>query len=491
MWLSLLFALSLASPSLTLAEVPQSLSPAATKGIEQALDKLVAEPVFEKLEVGASVRCVDEASPLARNGTQKANPASGAKLLSTAAALVLLGPEHRFVTRLEGALSKDGTLSFATLVAGGDPGLEVSDLARLADLARAAGVKVIKGDLTIDLSHFAGSTTAPAYDQKNTDAAYRPEVTPFAVGSAAINVTVKPGKKVGDPVDVSVSPSSASVKVESSAKTLEGKRLDKLVIESKASANGTRIIVTGGLGVSAKPQGTRKRLHGASWVAGELLGRQLEAAGIDFKGKTRVLESGEAPSSGPSEPSNPGGSKREIARIESRPLSELVATINQTSNNFMAEVVFKQLGGKDGPDTREATWERAVQVATAVLKGMRLGETSFQLVNGSGLYDATKVTPDGMTALLVAMNGDHAHQVAFGDSLAVSGQSGTLRHRLKSLGGRVRGKTGTLDNALTLSGYLERPDCRLAFAVMVNGSIGKHGAKVVKAIDVFVSSLGK
>ncbi len=486
MWLSLLFALSLASPSLTPVDGPQDLSPAATKAIEQALDKLVALPIFDKLEVGASVRCVDEASALTRNGAQKANPASGAKLLSTAAALVLLGPDHRFVTRLDGALSNDGALSRTTLVAGGDPGLEMADLARLADLAKAAGVKVITGDLTVDLGHFAGSTTAPAYDQKNTDAAYRPEVTPFAVGSAAINVTVKPGKKVGAPVEVSVSPSSAAVKIESSATTIEGKRLDKLVVESKAGSGGTRIVVTGGLGVSAKPQGTKRRVYGASLIAADLFVRQLGTAGIDFKGKIRSVQADDADPVGAA-----GEIVREIARIESRPLSELVATINQNSNNFMAEVVFKQLGGKDGPGTRAATWERAVEATTKALKGLGIAETSFQIVNGSGLYDATKVTPDGMTALLVAMNGDNARHTAFRNSFAVSGESGTLRHRLKSLGGRVRGKTGTLDNALTLSGYLDRPDCRLAFAVMVNGSIGNDGGKVVKAIDAFVSTIGK
>jgi len=488
MWLSLLFALSLASPSLTPAEGPQDLSPAATRAIEQALDKLAAQPVFEKLEVGASVRCVGKGAALARNGARMANPASGAKLLSTAAALVLLGPDQRFITRLDGALSKDGTLSQGTLIAGGDPGLELADLARLADLTKTAGVKVITGDLTIDLSHFAGSTTAPAYDQKNTDAAYRPEVTPFAVGSAAINVTVNPGKKVGDPVEVSVSPSSAAVRVESSAKTLEGKRLDKLVIEAKASSGGTRIVVTGGLGVSAKPQGTRKRVYGASLMAADLFVRQLGSAGIGFKGEIRLLGASDV------NMKTPGADDeivREIARIESRPLSELVATINQTSNNFMAEVAFKQLGGKDGPGTGEASWERAVEATTRALRGLGLAEASFQIVNGSGLYDATKVTPDGMTALLVAMSGDDVRHVAFRDSLAVSGQSGTLRHRLKSLGGRVRGKTGTLDNALTLSGYLDRADCRLAFAVMVNGSIGKDGGKVVKAIDAFVSTIGK
>ena len=90
---------------------------------------------------------------------------------------------------------------------------------------------------------------------------------------------------------------------------------------------------------------------------------------------------------------------------------------------------------------------------------------------------------------------------AFRDSLARAGETGTLKARLVALKGRLRGKTGTLDDAISLSGYLDAPSCTLAFTVIVNGAIGEIVTKnakktprapsVVAAIDRFVTALSK
>lgn len=445
--------------------------------VEQALRGLAADPVFKGLELGAAVRCHGDALGDER-GDSLLFPASSAKLLSTAAALTTLPLDHRFTTAIVGQKSGQ-KLERAALVAGGDPMLTVEQLEDLAAQVRALGVSRID-TLTVDLGHFAAPVTAPGFDQKNTDAAYRPEVASLAVHSAALMVTARPGAKVGEPVRVTVGPVAAGVRIDNSAKTVDGKRIDRLIIETRADKDGTRVVVSGELGVKAPPQGVKKRLFGAAFVAAQTFRKALESRGVEVGG----LVFGDAAAGLPI-----------VAKIESELVPAIAAQINKTSNNFMAETLFLQLGAKR-PGERGATWEAAQKRATDALSALGLEPGSFQIVNGSGLYEATRVSADGLARLLAALDPKPTSakatpeaRLAFWDSLAIAGTDGTLSHRLKGLGKVVRGKTGTLDKAISLSGYVDHPRCRLAFAVIVNGAMNKTQGKVVARLDQFVREI--
>lgn len=467
--------------SLALGLVAFLLAPLLDKGppptesgpAQQAVDQLVADKALKGLGLGADVRCTNDRLTW---GTHRAdalmNPASGAKLLTTAAALSLLAPDHTFATRVQGRLA-DGTVTDASLVAGADPSLSVEDLGRLAELLKAAGVRRIVGPITFDLGIFDEVSSPPAYDMKNTDAGYRPEVPAFAVGSAVFTATVSPGKRVGDPVRVTTSLVANSLVIENSAATIEGKKIDKLIVEARAGSDGrTRLIVSGALGSKAPPQGVKKRLADPARIAAELFVRALAKKDIAVEGGIRFGTAPEAP---------------ELALLTSAPLADDVREINTTSNNFMAETVFKHLGtlDADGP----GTWEGAQKRTTAALVALGLTPDSFAVVNGSGLYDGTKVSAGAMTLLLALEAGETAAATAFRDSLAVAGQSGTLKGRLGRLKGKVLGKTGTLDNAVSLSGYVPSARCLLAFSVLVNGDIGGRVPAVNRRIDGFVLAL--
>lgn len=470
--------------SLALGLVAFLLAPVLDKGpaptpttdlAQRVVDALVADAALEGLELGVHVRCTgDRATWASHDPDALLNPASGAKLLSTAAALSVLSPSHTFVTRLTGRLV-DGSASDVALIAAADPSLTIDDLARLAEGVKAAGVRRIAGGLVIDLGVFDDDTSPPSFDTKNTDAGYRPEVPSLAVGSGAFIATVSPAKRVGDPVRVTTSLVASSLTIENDAVTTQGKRIDKLVIEARAGQNGrTRLIVSGSLGLQAPPQGVKKRLADPARVAAELFVRALEKAGVSVDGALRFGPAPDAP---------------ELARLESDPLAADVREINTTSNNFMAETVFKHLGAdpsKAGP----ATWERATLRTTEALVALGLAPGSFRVVNGSGLYDGTHVSAGAMTLLLALESGDDAAAVAFRESLAVAGTSGTLKGRLgKKLKGKALGKTGTLDDATSLSGYVPSSRCLLGFSVIANGAIGGRAAAVNRRIDAFVLAL--
>jgi D-alanyl-D-alanine carboxypeptidase/D-alanyl-D-alanine-endopeptidase (penicillin-binding protein 4) len=155
-----------------------------------------------------------------------------------------------------------------------------------------------------------------------------------------------------------------------------------------------------------------------------------------------------------------------IAKIDSLPLSDIVAEMLTNSDNNTAELLVKELGfASTGVGTREAGLE--VMKAKLVEWGIPLDALSF--VDGSGLDRGNRLTCSALSALLARDGG-------FGPTglgLAVAGQTGTLRDVLgDSLGaGKLRGKTGTLTGAKSLSGFVPySADQASSYALIINGA---------------------
>ena len=469
--------MSLALGLVVLLLAPTLAEPPAPVGVAAPLIQALArDKALKGLDLGVSVRCTaDKKTWGDHRGAVLMNPASGAKLLSTASALHVLAPDHTVTTRVLGTIEGDVARD-VVVVAGADPSLTLTDLEKLADLV-AAKVKRVEGDITFDISFFAGSPTPPAFDTKNSDAGYRPQVPAFAIGSGTFLATVSSAKKLGDPVRVTTSLVANSLVVDNSATTVAGKAIDKLVVEARVGSDGkTRLVVSGTLGKDAPPQGVKKRLADPARTAAELFTRLLDKRGIAVAGLRLQTE-----------PSSKAGLV-EIASLTSDPLAADVKETNTTSNNFMAETIFKLLGATG---SEPATWERATAATEKALIALGVAPAGFEIINGSGLYDGTKVAPEAMTMLLTTETRDSPDAKSFRDSLAVAGVSGTLKGRLKPLKSKVSGKTGTLDNATSLSGYVPAAGCLLAFSVIVNGDVGGRAAAVNRRIDGFVLDLAK
>ncbi len=119
-----------------------------------------------------------------------------------------------------------------------------------------------------------------------------------------------------------------------------------------------------------------------------------------------------------------------------------------------------------------------------------IGAKSTTLRDGSGLSRQNKTSPADVLALLRYMPKQKDYAV-WRDSLAVSGGAeGTLRNRLKDdrTKGRVQAKTGHVEGADCLSGYIRtQRDHTLAFSVMVNGHTSTEAARTL--IDAIVTQL--
>ena len=193
--------------------------------------------------------------------------------------------------------------------------------------------------------------------------------------------------------------------------------------------------------------------------AAKRLGDALRRAGV---GIGRKIRRGTVP--------KPGEDVAEVAAVSSPPISDLARLTNVPSNNFLAEMLLKAVGGAFGD--RGSTSEGVSVVREfAAERG-----AAFRGENGSGLSRQDRASPASVGALLVSMLADEdAEQKALREaliqSLAVAGRSGTLAGRMRgsAAAGRCAAKTGTLNGVSALSGYCFRANGEAtAFSILNN-----------------------
>jgi D-alanyl-D-alanine carboxypeptidase/D-alanyl-D-alanine-endopeptidase (penicillin-binding protein 4) len=207
-----------------------------------------------------------------------------------------------------------------------------------------------------------------------------------------------------------------------------------------------------------------RRIDNPELYAGIVLKRVLLNLGVDVQGD--VKRGGE-------------DETQELVGRDSLTLAELVQQLGKASDNFYAETLLKTLGaekrGKPGSSASGA------EVELSWLKAQKLAEDGLKISNGSGLYDANRVSARTLTRLLEHAYLDPTISRAYQDQLAVGGQDGTLRARFFALRSRpaVHAKTGTLNKVTALSGYVFGPDHEtgVAFSILVNGTSDHAGAR--------------
>ena len=183
-------------------------------------------------------------------------------------------------------------------------------------------------------------------------------------------------------------------------------------------------------------------------------------------------------------------SEIELAAVLSPPLSQLINETNQNSNNVYAEAILKTLGRLQEPNSLD-TSASGVNAVRSILSGLDVNPNRYSMVDGSGLAERDRASAEAFVQTLQAMALQPEAQT-FRRSLAVAGRSGTLTNRMgnTSAAGVVSAKTGTLQGAVGLSGYINPPNyVPLVFSIIVNSD---NSASTLRgAIDEMVVILSR
>lgn len=154
----------------------------------------------------------------------------------------------------------------------------------------------------------------------------------------------------------------------------------------------------------------------------------------------------------------------ELAAVDSVPLVEVVGQLLRESDNQTGELLLKEIAVASG---RPGTTPDGAAVAAEVVAGLGLPVPDPLVVDGSGLAGENRLS----CLLVQAILDREGPGSAIADGLAVAGSTGTLARRFTTspVAGRLRAKTGTLNQVTALAGYLEtHAGLDLSFSLMVN-----------------------
>ena len=370
------------------------------------------------------------------NERKPMNPASTMKLVTTYAALHLLGPAFTFRTEVlaDGPLAGDVLRGDLYVRGGGDPHLVVEDLWLLVHRLRDYGIRDIRGDVVLDRSFFDPLPHDPGQFDGEEGRAYNvgPDALLLNFKSIAVTFVPDPAARVAR---VIVVPEVAGLKYPRMVPGAEGgcgdwrgrlradisDPMDIRIAGAYPLACGERAIYLGALD------------HTNYFAA--VFRAMWQRQGGAWSGTVR---DGLVPAHA-----------RLIATQQSQPLAMLIRDINKFSNNVMTQQLFLTMGAAQGERGNPARGASAVRGLLAA-RGIQAPE--LVLENGCGLSRVERVSAATLAdVLLDAWKSQWMSELMA--SLPVSGVDGTMQRR-NVVAGAAHMKTGMLEDTRAVAGYV-------------------------------------
>lgn len=470
----------------------------AVASIRTAVEEAIGDRAFDGALWGVVVADASTGQTLyGRNASLNVTPASNMKLFTTAAALETLGPEFRYTTTLyRGGPIIDGVLHGPLIVRGsGDPSFGGRDqpdptaiFRQWADSLRTAGIREVRGAIVGDDNVFDEASLGRGWSVDDTPYAYAAEIGGLVFNRNKIDLTVR-GQRPGMPGIVSWTPMQTSyVTVVNRSRTTDpGTRTD----EEYRRDLGTNVIH---VNTTVPPGGIEREeltVTNPTLYFGHVFREVLLDEGITVQGAPLDVDDIPLP------PQYDNGSLTPTATYTSPPLRELVAAINEESDNLYAEQVLRTMAVRVAPDTLDApegSAERGAYVVKSVMANASIDTSRVQVADGSGLSRHNLASAQDISKLLTYMwsHPNRAVRRSFLEGLPLGGRDGTIEYRFRGnapAGRNVRAKTGTLSNVSALSGYVTTASgTSLAFTLLCTHHTTRS-SNVRRAQDEIVNAL--
>jgi serine-type D-Ala-D-Ala carboxypeptidase/endopeptidase (penicillin-binding protein 4) len=510
--------------------------------LSRQIDALQADPAVSRAHWGIKVTTMDGSPIYSLNAGQLFQPASNAKLFTTAAAVALLGAGTTFETKVVAKGSFDGAEKLTgdlVLIGGGDANLSGREipyvapalrpkpappsapalryLEEMADQIAKTGLKVVTGDVVGDDTLFPWEPYAEDWAIDDAVWGYGAPVSALTITDNQLKMTVTPGGAAGKLATVTVDPAVPYYTVDVSGLTTGAAKSGSHVQVERAL--GSKVLrVYGSIAVDAHPDEEEVAIQDPAEYAAAALKAMLEARGIVVMGvaraEHRISNDAEGFISEATKPlpefdlsghhgfgrvhtfaacdhcdRNTPAVEKVLASHTSPALTDDVTVTNKVSQNLHAELLLHHLANALGGQENGST-AQGVRVVRQFLLQAGIDKDDFVFFDGSGLSGHDLVTPRATVRLLQYAS----TQPWFADwkkSLPVGGEDGSLVERFAKapLNGHVFAKTGTLGEARALSGYLDTASGRtVIFSIMV-GNHMPHSNADREVMDKIVAAI--
>jgi serine-type D-Ala-D-Ala carboxypeptidase/endopeptidase (penicillin-binding protein 4) len=435
--------------------VAPAAAPSPISLLTSDLNTIFDRPQFERSFWSVLIAPAGSSEDLyALNAGKLMMPASTMKIVTAAVAADRLGWDYRFETRVVTAAPIDSSTVRGDLIilGGGDPGIserseKPGGLRRLARQVREAGVAKIEGGVIGHDDLFDERGFGDGWTLDNLPYGYSAPVGALTYNEASVDLIIRAGAAPGDPVGIQVRPAGSGLQVDNQLVTVDQSGTGALTLQRLPGSS--RLTVAGQIPAKAPPFTRTASVDNPTRFFASAFRSALIAEGVDVAGEAVDIDDFL---------SKPDlGQVATLAVLPSSPLSELIGSMMRVSQNQYAEIFLKAIGGR-----------RTIQEA---LRAWGVPDDSYIVADGSGLSRYNYVTSTALVRILQRMHMDQKHAPAFLQALPVAGRDGTLSRRLTGTAaeGKVRAKTGTVDNVRAIAGYVETADGQtLVFSMIAN-----------------------
>lgn len=434
------------------------------------LKPILEDSLLKRAQVGISIRDI-AASTLVfeKNADHAFTPASNLKVVTTAAALAVLGADYRFVTKVlySGNIESGRFIGTVYVKGSGDPTLGSDKMAgtvgyqtlvrNWVTALKNKGITTFEGSLLIDPAHFT-------YNAVPNDYTWGDIGNYYGAGSYGLNlnenqnvIAFKPGVSTGAAATiVSIVPKDTSITYLNHVKTGPAASGDQSIVYS--SPYNSFVYIEGTV-----PYGgifnVKASISNPAGLLGQLLIAEMRLQGIQWKGTLGVLTAdNELPDS---------SDWSTLIEHRSPTLKDIAVYTNLVSNNLYAECLLKEIAfNKSGTGSTEY----GVQAVKKYLKKIGIDTLGMVLRDGSGMSPFNAISPNQLTSLLAKQQTN----ALFVSCLPTAGKEGTVAHICRESGGKIRVKSGTMNGTTCYCGYVTGHSGKVyAVSLMVN----KHESK--------------
>jgi len=453
----------------------------ALADLQSEIDRAIAASAIRSATISVSVRDADNDQHLAHvNADTPMLPASNMKLLTSGAALHILGADFEFRTRM--VVQGDRLI----ILGDGDPALGDPELLPLIQLGERTGITVEElinlwvqpvaaggvshlSEVIVDDRIFERQFIHDSWPRDQLNRPYCAEVSGLSFHLNTLHFYPAPTRS--GVADIS--------RFEPYLSTLDASA------NRATSAQGPRDANTFAI---ARPLNTNKlnfygnvktryttpvdvTIHDMPQYFADLIAERLRQAGITVDSSRIAVET------------DPEPAGEQIGPVIRTPISTIVTRCNRDSENLYAEALLKRAGHALVNGAQPGSWSNGASALRLAIRE-RLEDDSLAedlfIADGSGLSRDNRVTAALLTAWLDTFHRDPDLGPIYIDSLSVGGVSGTLEKRFTGFdlsGILVQGKSGYINDVSCLSGFVTTTDGRRrSFSVLINGMGGNVAA---------------
>lgn len=473
-------------PILLVSIILTNLLTAQTK--QTGVQQFTSHQGLKHASIGICVKDFSGKEIVSHNAKRSYTPASILKVVTTATALELLGPDYRYQT----TLAKDADQPDRLLIHGyGDPTLGTEHLDNMPNAFLAQWTERIRQNFdSTEVMNIAVIDDYFGYDGISERWIYQDMGNYYAAASYGISIYDNTYRLFFNTVRRDTCPVIIKTEPEMNI-TFK----NTMQFNSTGSDNGyihgepfsQKRLLTGNIPGGRTSFSIKGDIPNPGLYLGETVARSLKDNG--FKIGT-VVSSYDRYHEQMYSSEKSAFNEDIFYSHQSFPMSDIIKDTNVRSNNHYAEHLIRTVGRTKTKDIYTSALDAGLDKTKEFWKSKGLNSDALMIFDGSGLSPANAVSPSFMCDLLIYMQTKSKYADTFLESLPKAGKDGTVKSRLKGtrLAGKISMKSGSIYGVQCFSGYYIDGQKKYAFTIMVNKFTGPR-SQITKAIDNLLLSI--